>query len=298
MASPSSSSASADSASRPPRAVPPPAASRWSRHLREAARLVLPVSCAGCGRWDVELCPDCRSLLAGAPASVEHAEAAGTLEVRAVAAYAGPVRHMVLGWKNGAREDLTGFMDETGIRAGRLWARSLDEETRTVVGAGPLLVVPAPSGWLRRARGRLVAAPLADAVARGAAAGWPRPGGAPRGGGGRALDVLSADLLRRPRFAGGAHQAGRSARQRRINRADPPRVLAPVSGLAILLVDDVVTTGATLGACARALRDAGARVIGALVVAATPPPIRRRGSTVPGGPVPEPDDQIAIGSRR
>jgi len=46
-------------------------------------------------------------------------EAAGTLEVRAVAAYAGPVRHMVLGWKNGAREDLTGFMDETGIRAGR-----------------------------------------------------------------------------------------------------------------------------------------------------------------------------------
>ena len=48
----------------------------------------------------------------------------------------------------------------------------------------------------------------------------------------------------------------------------------------------------------RALRDAGARVIGALVVAATPPPVHRRGSTVPGGPVPEPDDQIAIGSRR
>jgi len=52
------------------------------------------VSCAGCGRWDVALCSDCRDLLAGEPRVVEHADAAGALDVMAMAAYAGPVRRV------------------------------------------------------------------------------------------------------------------------------------------------------------------------------------------------------------
>ena len=94
---------------------------------------MLPVSCAGCGRWDVALCPDCRSLLTGEPIAVEHADAAGDLDVSALAVYAGPVRPMVLGWKNGAREDLAAFMTDVGARAGRRWARRLDEEVREAV---------------------------------------------------------------------------------------------------------------------------------------------------------------------
>ncbi|WP_221620814.1 ComF family protein [Actinomyces bowdenii] len=262
--------------------------------------LGLPASCAGCGRWETALCPQCRGLLEAGALLVEHAEAAGDLEILAAATYAGPVRNLVLGWKNGAREDLDEAISGIGRGLGRAWAShqaermarsaasppappagdgavrtaaaasgrggTADEaaEQGSAAAAPPLLVIPAPSGAGRRLRGRLVAARLADAVARGIA----EHGAA---AGGPAQRVLSADVLRR-RGRAGAHQAGRSAHQRRANRSRAPRVLAEVRGLPAVLVDDVVTTGATLESCVRALEGAGARVLGAVVLAATPPP--------------------------
>lgn len=58
-----------------------------------------------------------------------------------------------------------------------------------------------------------------------------------------------------------------SARQRRANVRGAFAVTGPVEGLRIALVDDVATTGATLGALAQALRRAGAREVQCWVAA-------------------------------
>ena len=164
---------------RRPTALGPPLG--LSEYFSSTLSLGLPASCAGCGRWETALCPRCRELLVAGPVAVEHADAAGDLDIWALASYTGPVRAMVLGWKNGAREDLSEVMARSGRRLGRWWA--LTHPPEEIWESPPwderaLLVVPAPSGIVRRLRGRLVAARLADAVTRGSASSG--PGGGPQ----------------------------------------------------------------------------------------------------------------------
>ena len=66
-----------------------------------------------------------------------------------------------------------------------------------------------------------------------------------------------------------ADQSGLDAAGRSANLAGALRASSDLSGVPVVVVDDVVTTGATLVEAARALRDAGALVRGAAVVAAT-----------------------------
>lgn len=104
------------------------------------------------------------------------------------------------------------------------------------------LVVPAPlHATRRRERTWDQALYLARVVA--AARHWP----------------LRRDLLVRTRATG--TQVGRSRDERGRNVAGAFACTAAVAGLRVLVVDDVVTTGATAAACARALRSAGAREV-------------------------------------
>lgn len=109
------------------------------------------------------------------------------------------------------------------------------------------LVTPVPLHWLRRwHRGYNQAELLGKAIAR-------------------ARGIPIANILRRREST--RAQAGLSNAQRRENVAGVFRARRKVPGLRILLVDDVMTTGATLGACARALKKAGAKSVSVLALA-------------------------------
>ena len=62
-------------------------------------------------------------------------------------------------------------------------------------------------------------------------------------------------------------QSDLSASERRVNVANAFAAAGAVAGRDVAIVDDVITTGATAGECARALRLAGARRVGVLAVA-------------------------------
>ncbi|MEO1551807.1 MAG: ComF family protein, partial [Pseudomonadota bacterium] len=77
-------------------------------------------------------------------------------------------------------------------------------------------------------------------------------------------------LLRRTRATGSMRGLSRVERKAAVDGAfalGPQAPRAQLSGARVLLVDDVMTTGATLGACAEVLLDAGARDIFTLVLA-------------------------------
>ena len=78
---------------------------------------------------------------------------------------------------------------------------------------------------------------------------------------------LRPELLIRPRDTARQSSLGGPAR---LGNVDAGFTAAPAAGLTIGLVDDVMTTGATLDAAARTLLGAGARSVVAFVVARTP----------------------------
>lgn len=236
--------------------------------LRALLDLVLPAACVGCGAPGTAWCPRCAASLAGPPWPARPDPCpAGLPPTWAVAAYAGAVRSATVAHKEqGARA----LREPLAAALAASIAAALDDGRGGLLHP-PVLLVPAPSraaavrgrgddptlGLARRAAGRLTRAGLAARV---------------------------VPALRLARST--ADQAGLDARQRADNLAGAARVpgrrVPTVGGRPVVLVDDVVTTGATLVESARALRVAGAVVVGAAVVAATP----RRAATWTGVSLP------------
>ncbi len=111
------------------------------------------------------------------------------------------------------------------------------------------LVVPMPMHWWRRWRRGFNQAQLLGAEV------------------GRRAGVPVEKVVRRCRRT--SSQAGLSRKQRRRNVEGAFAVQRPerVRGKRVLLVDDVLTTGSTAGACARALKEAGAAYVAVLALA-------------------------------
>jgi len=76
---------------------------------------------------------------------------------------------------------------------------------------------------------------------------------------GRALRIpMNTRLVRRAKFTGTQTLLTRSQRALNVDGAFVPRAGKQLNGEKVILVDDVLTTGATTSACARALRECGA----------------------------------------
>jgi len=152
--------------------------------------------------------------------------------------YEGTLRQLIHVFKYGGVRPLAGTF-------GRFMAQALPRE------AGFDLIVPMPLHWFKQwQRGFNQAELLASEI-------------------GRKWNTPVKKIVRRKRVT--APQAGLTNAKRRLNVRGAFRIARGrrLDGLRILLVDDVVTTGATASACARVLKRAGAAHVSLLALART-----------------------------
>lgn len=234
--------------------------------------LALPRACAACGQPATVLCSSCaddlrRACFPGGPrVVVPQPGPPGMPPTTAAGEYAGALATLLHAYKDEGRRDLADLLGDL-LAASVCRAVGQDPVSGAVgedvvsghvlaSGVRPILLVPVPSRpQARRRRGD---APLEHLAAR-------------------ARDVLTdRDVLLAPVLAVGRQvqdQAGLGAGERAANLAGAHRVTVRgrrlVPGCVCLLVDDVVTTGATLAEGARTLREAGAQHVAAATIAAT-----------------------------
>lgn len=201
--------------------------------MKDLLDLLYPPRCGGCDAAGAWLCARCASALAEArPRRPRHVRA-----VVALGRFDGALRRAVHRLKY-RREGV--LAAPLGAALGRAVARGMALGWR-VDALVPVPLAPAR----RRERGYDQAELLAGAASR-------------------TCGVPLRGLLRRVRATASQVSLGKGARAANVRGA----FAASWSPPSVVLVDDVTTTGATLGECARTLRAAGAREVRAVLVAA------------------------------
>jgi ComF family protein len=199
---------------------------------------IAPPHCAICGlpfEFDPGAGAVCGSC-AAAPPAFDRA--------RAAMRYGDVSRRLVVGFKHGDRTHAAPAFGRWLARAGGELARDAD------------IVAPVPLHWRRLAHRRFNQAALLAQALVAALPADVRP-------------VLAPDLLVRRRATPTQGGLGATARRRNVRGAFALRRPHddPVAGRRVLLVDDVLTTGATLEACARLLKAEGAVAVDVLTLA-------------------------------
>ncbi len=229
---------------------------RIGRLVTRALDLALPARCVGCRAEGPPLCAACTPALdqrldlpAGVPIGLPADLPAPLLQLEWCAPFSGTVRRALHELKYGSERRLA---EPLGRAIARRWAR---------VSAGGDVLVPVPVHADReRARGYDQAALIATVAAR-------------------ELGLPMAPILERARATTAQFDLDRATRATNVDgafrlrpRPNPPGSggrlpWSPLEGRWLVLVDDVVTTGATLAACAEPLLDAGAMGVSAIAVA-------------------------------
>jgi ComF family protein len=207
----------------------------------------LPAACVGCGSEGPSICAACEPALdarlglpAGVPIGLPGEIAEPLLQLEWCAPFHGVVRDALHAIKYTGEQRLA---EPLGRAVARRWA---------AVGVGADIVANVP---VHADRARQRGYDQAALVARHAA---------------RELDFPYAPLLTRARATIAQFDLDRRDRARNVKGAfslDPRSPPAAIQGRWILLIDDVVTTGATLAACATTLLAAGALGVSAITVA-------------------------------
>ena len=212
--------------------------------------LAFPARCPGCGREGSAICDRCVAAFdarldrpAGVPIGLPSDVPPPLLQLEWCAAFGGVVRRALHELKYAGETRLAVPLGEA---IARRWRRA---------GAGGDLLVPVPVHAERRSRRGYDQAEL---IAAGAA---------------RSLGIPMAPLLERVRATTAQFDLDRRTRATNVQGAfrlrpgGERRGARPLTGRWIVLVDDVVTTGATLSACAGPLLAAGAVGVSAVAVA-------------------------------